>query len=157
MTQTPRETALDALSAARSPFELREAHRSLKRATGHARAADGRVWGNLAATFHEAMRIWDAQRAEGVTLADRIRGMEATLRSCWPQVREWKYLCNSCDDSGAVYETRQTPMYAYPVVYVVPCHCSKGARFRAREPHADDFTAAGKTTKKPRDFSRAGR
>jgi len=168
------------LSTATTPAEVQSAHRMLKaaiRTTRRQKAASGE--GLLAKSVTEALRIFDAQRDQGVSLADREAGLERTLRACWPKGREWKHLCQACEDLGWVFKrcTPETPcgrpfklpgqrlddytgrghcLPDHP--YAVPCLCSKGQDFsrglqakdRSRGP---DLTTVGKTTK----MSRLGR
>lgn len=127
------------------------------------RRAEKREWGNLAQTFTIAMRQWDTQKADGVTVFERLRGLEASLRAAWPQGRErpWQALCADCDDYGLVMARcpgdvtcGPNPGTSHPRRPHMPhdfgsaCHCPKGDRFREKPaPTPDDFTAAGKTTK----------
>lgn len=151
---------------------LREEHKALRKAVpGKRRKADVEE-GPLAQTFREAMRLWDAQKAQGVTFAERQAGLAKSLKAAWPQVREWKYLCNRCDDTG--WEpgicTPQTPCgrpFKLPGqhsddytgqgrcspghTYVTPCWCEKGQGMRRqlmKQPKpmaAGDFQQAAKT------------
>ncbi len=128
--------------------------------------------GVLAQTFRAAMAIWDAQKAQGVSEADRQKGLEQSLRAAWPQTREWHYLCQKCDDSGFVFGTCVSGSscgrpFSLPQqhsddwtgrgkcteghVFAQPCWCSKGAGIRRmleKRPapvSADDFTQAGRS------------
>lgn len=99
--------------------------------------------------------LWDAitaaldQRDDGAALDDAVRDH-------WPQGREWKYLCTACNDTGLIIEQRRARIYGGALVDVGrPCHCGLGARFRPRPaaPAADDYAAAGKTSRsKPSRF-----
>lgn len=105
----------------------------------------------LAATFVEAMRLWDRQKEEGVSLDARLQGLEKTLRAAWPQRREWKYLCAACNDHGLIISVvdEGEGYGAYDVGR--PCHCAKGDRFRTpTRVDADAFQQAGKTRKMTR-------
>lgn len=113
---------------------------------------------SLTEIYAEAMRIWEAQKAEGVSKAERLEGLEKTLRVAWPQTREWKFSCRDCDDVGLMYAEcpgndhcgRTKPHL--PHTYGAPCFCPKGAMFRSRpKPEPEDFKAAGK------GFSRIGK
>ena len=112
--------------------------------------------GILAQTFREAMRIWDQQKADGVSEAARRNGLEQTLRAAWPQTRVWHYLCVHCEDHGLVIDIRASEaadQHSQPVYR--PCHCARGARFRPRPPPRDeDFVEAGKTRKSAKRLSR---
>ncbi len=118
------------------------------------RAKVKREWGDLAKTFVEAMRIWDADKADGVSLSERLTRLERTLRTVWPQTREWKYLCTSCQDIGLVMSAcpgdatcgRHKPHL--PHDFGTPCWCDRGRAFRPKaKATPEDFTAAGKMTK----------
>ena len=106
----------------------------------------------LGKTFVAAMELWDGQKANGVTIEDRLICLERTLRAAWPQTREWKFLCQNCRDYGLVIEQcagdatcgRDRPHL--PHDYGTPCWCSAGQRFRERpKPSPEDFTAAGQS------------
>ena len=143
------QDALQALSAAHGPKALIRAFGALRGEVARARRGAQKQFGTLAQTFAAAMQIWDQQKAEGVPEAERQAGLEKTLRVAWPQVREWKYLCDRCGDTG--YEYRHCPEihcgrpfklpgqkpddYAgracrVPHGYVVPCACEKGQAIR---------------------------
>lgn len=108
--------------------------------------------GQLATAFREAMRIMDAQKADGVPFADRICGLDAALKSVWPFTREWKYLCQTCDDIGLELldcdgkgRCGRTKLHL-PHSYGVPCWCQAGARYRVKpKPDPANFTDAGKS------------
>lgn len=113
--------------------------------------------GQLAETFKEAMRIWDAQKAEGLSRLERLVVLEKTLRAAWPFTREWKFLCPRCDDTGLVMAGcpgdaacgRVKPHL--PHDYGTPCWCQKGARFKPKQATETDHLAAiGKTVKPTR-------
>lgn len=141
---------------------LKVAHNLLRKAVPGKRRRAHAEEGPLAQTFRVAMQIWDQQKAEGVPLAERIAGLEKTLRAAWPQGREWKYLCKTCDDYGLDYDTcdgerpvcgRHKPHL--PHAFGRPCWCGAGSQFREKpKPSAEDFAAAGATKSKP---TRVGR
>lgn len=148
---------------------IRDAHNALRRAVGPKRREAKHVEGPLAKAFREAMAIWDAMKADGMSLSDRCKGLEAVLRQVWPFTREWHTLCPQCNDYGlqmavcpgdatcgdnpATHRPRR-PHLAHD--YGRPCYCELGRRFReAPKPGPDDFTQAGKS--KSRSFSRMGR
>lgn len=146
----PVDTVVDELAKARTPAELASAHRAARRAVLAARRAS--KLGPLAQTYTAAMEIWDAEKADGVSLDERLAHLEKTLRVAWPQSREWHYLCASCRDIGLEMLTcsgdascgRQNAHL--PHDYGKPCWCAKGAKFRERpKPTKEDFKAAGKT------------
>lgn len=120
----------------------------------------------LVQTFREAMRLWDAQKADGVPFADRVTGLAKSLRQAWPKGREneWKYLCSKCSDYGLEMQdcpgdaTCGRPHAHLPHDFGTPCWCSAGQRFRAQpKPGPDAFTDAGKTPRKSPTFTKFGR
>lgn len=135
---------------------VREAHKELKAAVRPARREAHAKEGQLASTFRIAMTTWDQMKADGATLDALTRGMEAMLRDVWPFTREWKYLCANCEDGGLVFGQcpgdatcgRHKEHMAHS--YGTPCWCSLGSRFKGRQRSADDFTAAGRTSKPTR-------
>ena len=144
--------ALKALSDAHGGKALAQAFNALQGHVRQARRAARAQYGTLAQTFMAAMQIWDAQKAEGVPKAERLQGLEKTLKASWPQTRVWKYLCNECMDIGLVYYDcsggsecgRHKPHLAH--TYGRPCFCAKGERFRDKQkPAAEDFKQAGFT------------
>jgi hypothetical protein len=151
---------LEALSKAHGPAALGAAFRALQGAVRRERRDDKA--GVLARTFRAAMVIWDAQKAEGVSKAERVAGLEKTLRVAWPQTREWKYLCGECRDTGLVIrECDGDPQCGcskkhqphLPHEYGTACWCSLGAKFRKPKPEPEDYAQAGRTQK----MSRVGR
>lgn len=150
------QDALRTLGEAHGPSALTAAFESLTQAVRRARKASKGQVGTLAATYVEAMRLWDAQRADGVSLELRLVGLEKTLRAAWPQTRAWKYLCDRCQDVGLSIETcpgdatcgRVKPHLAHSVG--TPCWCKAGVRFRER-PKPEPEPA------KARTLTRAGR
>jgi hypothetical protein len=154
---------------------LADAFHALQGTVRRARRGADRELGALARTLSAALKIWDAQKADGVPLAERQRGLEQSLRAAWPQGRSepWHYLCERCSDTGWEPRTctpetpcgrpfrlpgasaddwtgkgRCTPNHAY----VVPCWCLKGQGFRrglekAPKDPERDFTEAGRAKK----------
>jgi len=158
--------ALKSLSEAHGASAMAHAFASLQQASRAARRKARHEDGTLAATYREAIRFWDAQKADGVSIEARLEGLERTLREAWPRGREqpWVYLCEHCDDRGL--HMRECAGTARGAIcgrialheaheFGTPCLCVKGARFKAPERSAEDFTAAGKV--KRSGFSRAGR
>lgn len=161
--------ALQKLSEAHGASALASAFRALQGQVKRARKAASGL-GPLAQTFTEAMRIWDAQKAEGVEQAERVAGLEKSLRAAWPFEREWKYLCQHCDDTGWTFRTcTQDNPCRRPFklqgafsddytgrgrctdghTFCAPCNwCDKGQTFRRSLEH---------TKAKPEDFTQATR
>lgn len=86
---------------------------------------------------------------------------ERVVRQRFPSVREWKYLCQQCQDYGL--ETAECPgdrtcgrdKPHLPHAFGRPCWCSAGARFKKREADPEvDFQQAGKVQRKPSRFGR---
>ncbi len=161
----PLLKAIENLAAADRPSALIAAHQAIRRAVRKQRTKEGKEWGVLAATYHEAMRIWDQQLAEGVSLAEREAGLERTLRASWPKGREldWKYLCEACGDYGLVINAcpgdatcgRKKPHI--PHSFGHPCWCSAGKRHQEKPKGDDgDFRNAGKN-KPTQSMTRFGR
>lgn len=150
------QDALQSLSEAHGPKALLAAFDSLQGRVRRARKAFTQQYGMLAQTYLEAMKIWDADKADGVPREERARRLEKSLRASWPQTREWKFLCNECGDLGLVYyecsggsECGRMKKHL-PHSYGRPCFCSKGAAFKsAPKPEATDYKQAG--------FSKVGR
>lgn len=154
--------ALSALSQAHGSQALASAFRALQGQVRRDRRAKDASRGTLATTYIAAMAIWDAQKADGIPRAERLSGLEKSLRAAWPQTREWKYLCERCSDYGLEILSCQgvtdaicgevKPHYAHE--FGQPCWCAAGARFREKpKPAPEDFQAAGKS--KP--MTRVGR
>jgi hypothetical protein len=143
--------ALRTLSAAHGPVELARAFRSLQGQARRARKAADAQGGTLAQTIQAALRIWDGQTADGLPLAERQAGLERTLRAAWPQTREWRYLCATCDDVGLIFAEcpgndhcgRSLPHP--PHSYGAPCFCPKGVRFKEKPAEPGDFRQAGRS------------
>jgi hypothetical protein len=152
--------ALQTLAQAHGAAELARAFHVLQGQARRLRRATDTTWGTLSQTFVAAMRIWDQQKADGVSKAERLAGLEQTLRAAWPQTRAWHYLCVACSDLGLeLFECDggsacgRTKRHL-PHTYGRACVCAKGAAFReAPKPEPADFKAAGRS--KP--LSRMGR
>jgi hypothetical protein len=142
--------------------DLRTEHQELRRAVPAARRAAHKIEGKLGAAFREAMEIWDRQKADGVSFLERLKGLDALIRDVWPKGEcscpRCRWVCQSCQDTGANYEKRPARIYGGMLVeYVVPCACERGRRFMEK-PKADpgDFTQAARS--KPRTtMTRMGR
>jgi hypothetical protein len=154
--------ALKTLSDAHGSRALAAAFAAVQGQVRRARKAAAKELGALAKTYAVAMRIWDAQKADGVSKADRIAGLERTLRAAWPQMREWKYLCSSCHDYGLVIgdcpgthnATCGRTKPHLPHDFGTPCWCQAGNTYRDKpKPSAEDFTQAGKS----KQMTRLGR
>lgn len=163
--------ALNQLAEAHGSKALASAFRSLQGQVRKARRGAQAAYGPLARTFAAAMEIWDAQKADGVSKADRIDGLAKSLKAAWPPGREWKYLCNRCDDTGwqVTTCTPETPCgrpfklqgssaddytgrgrCAEEHVYCAPCWCEKGQMFRRHLEHT-------KAPARPEDYLQAAR
>lgn len=114
----------------------------------------------LGATVREALRLAKLMKAEGVPQAEIDATLERTLRAAWPFIREWKYLCENCNDTGwQIRECRDGDRCgrsqrigpatiagytnytglgrrcsldpAYTHTYAVPCWCARGRAMAA--------------------------
>lgn len=122
---------------------------------------------SLASVIEEALNQREQMKAQGMTDAELAEGFEQVVREVWPFTREWKYLCNTCNDTGL--ELRNCPdgqlcglgkgkQHEHPHEYGVPCFCSLGARFKKRGPTPeDDVAKAARTTRKPSRFGERDR
>lgn len=128
--------------------------------------------GSFARTMQDAITDYLKARDEGVSREDALKGLEAVVRSCWPRGRnrEWKYLCDTCDDTGWEYRECRPYRRCQPKhddwpserthTYVTPCQCEKGDRFRKRAHQLDqeqELTQIAKRKKASGGFSRIGR
>jgi len=109
-----------------------------------------------------AFAIMDKMREAGQSFEERCEYLIGVLKQILRFGREWKYLCNQCDDYGLVIADcagdRTCGRYKphLPHVFGTPCACSRGRAFEFKQP-VDDYTQAGKTSKpKPRSFQRMG-
>lgn len=167
---------LKTLSEANGPHALVRAFARMQGTIQTSRRAASKTLGLLASTFMEAMRIWDAQKADGVSKDERVAGLEKTLREAWPRGREqpWRYLCDRCDDTGWAFHTctPETPCgrpFKLPAStnktglkdytgqghctpghsYVTACWCEKGRAFRP--------SVEGTRPASPDDFAQAAK
>lgn len=175
------KNALDALAEANSQIELLKAHSAAHRAIRQKRKDDARKHGILSQTFIEAMHLWDAQKKDGVSQAERVDGLRKTLEVAWVKspFSPPANICLDCHDVGwlAFICTPQTPC-GRPFRsagrfddrtghgrctpnhdYATPCFCAKGRSAAASmqpKTGGDDFTQSTKG-KKPRGFTPLGR
>lgn len=115
----------------------------------------------LGRVITEAMDLACQMRANGVPDAEIVAGIERTVRQSWPFTREWKFLCNHCDDLGAIWHTcpgdgtcgRSGKVHG-PHRYVEPCWCDLGRRFREKRKNAE---SAVEDAARTRPMTRVGR
>lgn len=178
------EDALSQLAQANSQIELLKAHSAAQREIKKQRRKDGKELGPLAQTYMAAMQLWAAQKADGVSHAERVEGLKRTLIAAWPksQFAPPANICIECHDVGwlSFACTPERPCgrpFRIPGSrfddktgsgrctgnhdYVSPCFCAKGrASAASMQPRAggdgDDFTQSTKG-KKQRGFSQLGR
>jgi hypothetical protein len=107
-------------------------------------------------------------RLDGVSREDGIRGIDAELRGAWPKsVSKFKPACDACDDTGYQEHTcwesqrcgrevcAKNPDRQH--LYVEPCHCPKGDRFRPKfRSSDDDLASVGRMKKKTRGWRGIG-
>lgn len=124
----------------------------------------------LVQTFREAMRIYDAQKAEGVPKAERLAGLEQSLRAAGfgaatepLRAADW---CPKCENTGLQMPREDCPGDAtcgksrqhLAHEFGRPCWCVLGKRFKDRpQGGEDDFTVAGKAKPRAKTWSRMGR
>lgn len=152
------ETALQALTDAHGPKALADAFSRLQGQVRRERRQAQAKFGALAETFVVALRIWDQQKLDGVSITERVRGLEKTLRASWPALKVWYYGCETCSDAGLEMSWcdgdrpvcgRNKPHL--PHDFGRPCFCPAGNRFKAAPKLAGDaFASAGRTTKPTR-------
>lgn len=130
---------------------------------------------SLGCVVMAAIATADQMRADGASQVECLDVVEQVLRYGFPHGRPWKYLCQSCQDTGldmrvcqrgdrcnGVSTRTDGPKERpgkyrrlcavdtagdYTHEYGVPCFCSLGQKFRDHPPSAEDFTSAGKTSK----------
>lgn len=144
--------ALKTLSDAHGPHALVSAFHALQGNVRRLRKASQQQWGNLAQTYQEAMRLWDADKLAGVSRAERIARLEKSLRAAWPPAREWHYFCVACGDTGlelsecgGLSDCGRTKAHL-PHTYGRACLCAKGSKFSEKpKPEAADYKSAGFT------------
>lgn len=102
----------------------------------------------------EAVSECDRLRQAGASIEDVQRGLENLIRDRWPFVREWHYICSSCNDCGLVMVSEVNKL-GTRVETGYPCSCPKGNRFRPKVRTEDDAVAAAARAKKaPSRFGR---
>ena len=115
----------------------------------------------LAQTMMEAISHRRAQRLAGADSDELDANLEKTLRACWPVVRAWKYLCETCRDTGWRVWTcdggircgRTKPHSAHE--YVESCTCSKGEKIHAAlHPDPAKLDGAGGARRSRRGMAR---
>ena len=111
-------------------------------------------------TIQALFREWDAQKAAGATVAERVANLERTVRAMWPFTREWHYLCARCSDYGL--EMAECPGDAtcgrtkahLPHDYGTPCWCDAGRRFKPKERTEATAVEAAAKVRKPTRWGR---
>lgn len=152
---------------------LAQEHERLRADAKRARAEFARSpQGKWAAFMWGAVESYLRMRADGVPREDALKGLELVVREHWPRgrEREWKYLCETCRDTGWRYDECRRFHRCKPEhddlheershVYVTPCSCSKGDRFRRQAETLDseaELAQVGRRKKKPTGFTRIGR
>jgi hypothetical protein len=111
---------------------------------------------SLSSLIPELCELAEDLRAQGQS-PDRIeQTLEAHVRMRWPKGREWKFLCNACDDTGLLITMETVRLYGEMLIPMGrPCFCTLGNRFRKAPPSEQDYTKAGQA--KPKPMTRFGR
>ncbi len=153
---------------------LREEHESLQRGVRDSRReALAAPETAFVREMQGVMDDYSAARKAGTPRDIAIQGIEAVLRSAWPQKpSKFGPVCDSCDDTGWTEHTctdrvrceRKQCQEGHPGrehTYVVACHCPRGdgpgGRTRAKQ--LDEISEAmqiRKPAKKRGGFSRMG-
>lgn len=114
----------------------------------------------LAATFREAMKVYEAMRKDGSDHKTCAAALETSLRAAFPTPpwEEWpeqfrQPRCHRCDGYGLVLRDVVNRL-GCRVTEGTPCTCWKGDRYKNQPKPEADFTEAGKATAKPKGFSR---
>jgi hypothetical protein len=109
------------------PDALRDAHKELRKAVPMQRREAANRDGDLHALGKETFRIWDQMRVNQESFDDRCAFLVGVLRQILCFGREWKYLCERCDDYGLVLATCDgssacgRPRQHLPHTYGTPC------------------------------------
>lgn len=132
-----------------------------------ARKIFAQTFGPFVKAMREVIDAYLQARAEGVSRVDAAKGVEAVLRSVWPfPPTKFGPQCLICDDIG--YEELLCRVWArcrrekcvskgedWQHLYVVPCTCQKGDKFRPRTYTPDDAMAqVGKVSKPKKGWSK---
>jgi hypothetical protein len=149
--------AEELIAKAKTPTELAAAHAALKASIRKNRVVAKKEFGPLAETYGEAMKYWDAQKEQGVSLEVRIESLANILKQVWPHGRPWRHVCEKCQDTGWQRKICKagdrcdgqstfshswnspagskrricTLQDSYEHEYVEPCHCGRGNDARA--------------------------
>jgi hypothetical protein len=144
-----------------SEADVRAFHQESRRDVRAKRRQAQRTEGNLAASVAVAVAVWESQKADGVSFAERVAGLEQTVRAAWPFTREWKFQCPACDDlglriaecSGDASCGRSKPHLVHS--YGMPCWCVLGKRFQEkRRPDPEDVLTQAAKVRQPTKFGR---
>jgi len=154
-----------------SPDPLRDEHASLQRAVSASRRAFVQSPDSaFVKAGREVMDDYAAMRKAGVSREDAVKGIESVLRAIWAKpVSKFQDTCDLCGDTGYQEHTcwheqrceRDRHRDWHPSqehVYVSPCGCTKGDRFRPPQyAPEDEIAALGRTSKPRKGFTRYGR
>ena len=146
-------SGVDKLADAKTLGELVAAHREIQQEVRSKRRKGKSALGPLAQSFTIAIQTWDEMKAGGSSPTECLSALEKWLRASWPFSREWKYLCQNCEDTGLTHENcpgdrtcgREKPHGGH--TFGTPCWCSLGRRFKEKQAMPEDFTQAGKMTR----------
>ena len=117
----------------------------------------------LGPEIQRAVKVWSAIKADGAR-ADADAYLEKAVRDAWPPAREWKYLCDRCNDTGWELDwcvagarcgrrwCEQQPEYGHE--YMRRCVCAKAVPV-VRIP-SEDVGTAGKVTRRGKGWRQVG-
>ena len=156
------DEALDRLGDAHGAGALETAFHRLLGIIRRSRRKSAQILGPLAETITQALHHRDLQRTAGATPLELAANFEKTIRACWPFTREWKFLCNACDDYGlqmqeCAGDTTCGRTHPHgPHSFGAACWCEKGRRFREKaKTEASAIDAAARVKKaQPSRFGR---
>jgi hypothetical protein len=149
---------------------LPEDARQEKREKLTARRVFAKAFGPFVKAMRECMTAYHDARQQGMDRADAAKGIEHVLREMWPKApSKFQPQCLICDDLGleellcrpyarCQREICQRKGEDWQHLYVGPCGCPKGDKFRPKvyQP-AEQAASVGKVSKrKPGSWSRMG-
>jgi len=144
-----------------------EARQMRREAWAKRRAFSQGPGGSLARQLRGAMREYERMRGEGVEREDAEKGLVEVFRDVFP-LTKFQPKCDVCADTGWEECMCSFPRRcgrrkcgeleaAYEHLYVEPCICPSGDKYRARLKAVEDAAiAAGRTKRKRGSFTRLG-
>lgn len=136
--------------------------RSEKWAAIKARKAFAAVYTPFVNAMQTVIRAYLEARRQGISRDDASKGVEEVLRSAWPgRPTKFPHKCDACEDTG--YEEHVCRPYvrctrekcnqkgeAWQHLYVTPCQCEKGDKFRPKVYQPQEAAQSVGKVRKPR-------